>query len=159
MNGRAYYPSPVGDLAIESKEEKITTISFLKTSRQEEFVTPVIEQCVRELEEYFFQGRKFFTVDLAPQGSPFQLKVWNELLTIPYGKTSSYEDIAIQVGDIKSIRAIGLANGQNPIAIIIPCHRVIGKNGDLVGYGGGLENKTWLLQHEGAFSEQLKLFR
>jgi methylated-DNA-[protein]-cysteine S-methyltransferase len=159
MNGRAYYSSPVGDLAIESKEEKITAVSFLKTFRQEEFVTPVIEQCVRELEEYFFQGRKFFTIDLYPQGSPFQLRVWNELLAIPYGKTYSYEDLAIRLGDIKSIRAVGLANGQNPIAIIIPCHRVIGKNGNLVGYGGGLENKKWLLQHEGAFSEQLKLFR
>jgi methylated-DNA-[protein]-cysteine S-methyltransferase len=158
MNGRAYYSSPVGDLVIESKGEKITIVNFLKTSRQEEHATPVIEQCIRELEEYFFQGRKFFTVELDPQGSAFQLKVWNDLLTIPYGKTNSYEELAIRVGDIKSIRAVGLANGQNPIAIIIPCHRVIGKNGDLVGYGGGLENKTWLLQHEGAFSEQLKLF-
>jgi methylated-DNA-[protein]-cysteine S-methyltransferase len=158
MNGRSYYSSPVGDLVIESKGEKITIVNFLKTSRQEEHLTPVIEQCIRELEEYFFQGRKFFTVELDPQGSAFQLKVWNDLLTIPYGKTNSYEELAIRVGDIKSIRAVGLANGQNPVAIIIPCHRVIGKNGDLVGYGGGLENKTWLLQHEGAFSEQLKLF-
>jgi methylated-DNA-[protein]-cysteine S-methyltransferase len=158
MNGRVYYSSPVGDLVIESKGEKITVVNFLKTSRQEENLTPVIEQCIRELDEYFFQGRKFFTVELDPQGSPFQLKVWNELLTIPYGKTNSYESIAIQAGDIKTIRAVGLANGQNPIAIIIPCHRVIGKHGDLVGYGGGLENKTWLLHHEGAFSQQLKLF-
>jgi methylated-DNA-[protein]-cysteine S-methyltransferase len=158
MNGRAYYSSPLGDLIIESKGEKITVVNFLKTSRQEEHLTPVIEQCIRELDEYFFQGRKFFTVELEPQGSAFQLKVWNDLLTIPYGKTNSYEELAIRIGDVKSIRAVGLANGQNPIAIIIPCHRVIGKNGDLVGYGGGLENKTWLLQHEGAFSEQLKLF-
>jgi methylated-DNA-[protein]-cysteine S-methyltransferase len=158
MNGRAYFTSPVGELVIESKDDKIILANFLKTSRQEEHLTPVIEQCIRELEEYFFEGRKFFTVELDPQGSPFQLKVWNELLTIPYGRTTSYEDIAIRVGDIKSIRSVGLANGQNPIAIIIPCHRVIGKNGDLVGYGGGLDNKTWLLQHEGAFSEQLKLF-
>jgi methylated-DNA-[protein]-cysteine S-methyltransferase len=158
MNGRAYYSSPVGELLIESKEDKITVVNFLKAARQEETASPVIEQCVRELDEYFYTGRKFFTVELSPQGSPFQLKVWNELLLIPYGKTTSYEDIAIRVGDIKSIRAIGLANGQNPIAIIIPCHRVIGKNGDLIGYGGGLDNKIWLLQHEGAFSEQLKLF-
>jgi methylated-DNA-[protein]-cysteine S-methyltransferase len=158
MQGRAYYSSPVGHLVIESQNDKITLLNFLKTEKLEEMPSPVIEQCVRELDEYFYQGRKFFTVDLAPQGSTFQLKVWNELLTIPYGKTMSYEDLAIRVGDIKSIRAVGLANGQNPIAIIIPCHRVIGKNGDLGGYGGGLENKTWLLQHEGAFSEQLKLF-
>lgn len=158
MHGRAYYSSPVGDLVIESKGGKITLMNFLKTSRQEETLTPVIEQCLHELEEYFFKGRKFFNVELDPPGSPFQLKVWNELLTIPYGKTLSYEALAIRVGDIKSIRAVGLANGQNPIAIIIPCHRVIGKNGDLVGYGGGLDNKTWLLLHEGAFSEQLRLF-
>jgi methylated-DNA-[protein]-cysteine S-methyltransferase len=159
MQGRAYYSSPVGNLVIESKDEKITVLGFLRSEeRLDETSTPVIAQCIRELDEYFFEGRKFFTVELDPQGSPFQVKVWNELLTIPYGRTESYEGLAIRVGDIKSIRAIGLANGQNPIAIIIPCHRVIGKNGDLVGYGGGLENKTWLLQHEGAFSEQLKLF-
>jgi methylated-DNA-[protein]-cysteine S-methyltransferase len=158
MHGRAYYASPVGDLLIESKDDKITVVGFLKTERQPETMTPVIAQCIAELEEYFYQGRKFFTVELDPQGSPFQQKVWNELLTIPYGRTTSYEAIALGVGDLKSIRAVGLTNGQNPIAIIIPCHRVIGKNGDLVGYGGGLDNKVWLLQHEGAFSEQLKLF-
>jgi methylated-DNA-[protein]-cysteine S-methyltransferase len=156
--GRAYYSSPVGELLIESKDDKITVVNFLKTSRQAEMATPVIEQCIQELEEYFFQGRKFFTVELMPSGSAFQEKVWQELITIPYGKTMSYEALAIRVGDINSIRAVGLANGQNPIAILIPCHRVIGKNGDLVGYGGGLDNKVWLLQHEGAFSEQLKLF-
>jgi methylated-DNA-[protein]-cysteine S-methyltransferase len=158
MKGRAYYSSPVGDLIIESADDKITVVGFFKAERQEEVYTPIIRQCVSELEEYFFHGRKFFTVDLNPTGSGFQEKVWNELLTIPYGKTLSYEALAIRVGDIKSIRAVGLANGQNPIAIIIPCHRVIGKNGDLVGYGGGLDNKVWLLEHEGAFSEQLKLF-
>ena len=158
MNGRAYYRSPVGELVIESGNDKITLLNFLKSQKLEEAVTPVIEQCLQELDEYFYQGRKFFTVELDLQGSDFQTRVWNDLLTIPYGKTISYEALAIRVGDIKSIRAVGLANGQNPIAIIVPCHRVIGKNGDLVGYGGGLENKTWLLQHEGAFSEQLKLF-
>ena len=158
MEGRAYYRSPVGDLLIESVEDKITTVNFLKTSKLEETLTPVIEQCIQELDEYFFEGRKFFNVELKLSGSEFQNKVWNELLNIPYGNTISYEALAIRVGDINSIRAVGLANGQNPIAIIVPCHRVIGKNGDLVGYGGGLDNKTWLLQHEGAFSEQLKLF-
>lgn len=158
MEGRAYYHTPVGDLLIESFNDTITTVNFLKTSRLAESVTPVIEQCIRELEEYFFQGRKFFSVELGLRGSPFQTTVWSELQTIPYGKTISYEALAVRVGDIKSIRAVGLANGQNPVAIIVPCHRVIGKNGDLVGYGGGLDIKTWLLQHEGAFSEQLKLF-
>ena len=158
MTGRAYYSSPVGTLLIESKSDKITLVNFNKSEKLEENATPVIEQCLAQLEEYFFQGRKFFDLELDPIGSEFQRKVWNELLLIPYGKTISYEALAIQVGDINAIRAVGLANGQNPIAIIIPCHRVIGKNGDLIGYGGGLDNKTWLLQHEGAFSEQLKLF-
>lgn len=158
MTGRAYYSSPIGLLVIESENDKITVANFNKAARLEEHPTPVIEQCITQLEEYFFEGRKFFDVELDPVGSDFQRKVWNELLLIPYGKTISYEALAINVGDINSIRAVGLANGQNPIAIIIPCHRVIGKNGDLVGYGGGLDNKIWLLQHEGAFSEQLKLF-
>lgn len=158
MQGRSYLSSPVGDLLIESEGDKITTVNFLKSERLEENVTPVIEQCIHELEEYFFEGRKFFTIDLSPRGSVFQLKVWTELQNIPYGKTCSYEALAIRIGDINTVRAVGLANGQNPIAIIIPCHRVIGKNGSLVGYGGGLDTKTWLLQHEGAFTEQLKLF-
>ena len=158
MDGIAYYPSPVGDLVIHSRQGKITTLNFLKSEKSDTYLTPVIEQCISELEEYFFQGRKFFNVEIELTGSAFQNNVWNELLTIPYGKTISYLELAIRIGDINSIRAVGLANGQNPIAIIVPCHRVIGKNGDLVGYGGGVDKKVWLLQHEGAFSEQLKLW-
>ena len=158
MRGRSYYSSPVGDLIIESSDEKIVTLGFLKDSRQEEIQSSVIDQCITELEEYFFQGRKFFSFEVSLAGTAFQTKVWNELLTIPYGKTLSYEELAIRVGNIKSIRAVGLANGQNPIAIVIPCHRVIGKSGDLVGYGGGLDKKVWLLEHEGALRQQLSLF-
>jgi methylated-DNA-[protein]-cysteine S-methyltransferase len=158
MKGLAYYNSPVGELIVESEEDKIITVNFLKDSKREENPTAIIEQCITELEEYFYKGRKFFTVDLNPPGTDFQKKVWNELLTIPYGKTISYEALAIRIGNIKSIRAVGLANGQNPIAIIIPCHRVIGKGGELVGYGGGLDNKEWLLYHEGAILKQLSLF-
>jgi methylated-DNA-[protein]-cysteine S-methyltransferase len=158
MIGLSYYSSPVGELVIESKDDKITVVNFLKDSKREVNITPVIAQCIQELDEYFYKERKFFTVELDPAGSDFQKKVWNALLEIPYGKTVSYEDIAIRVGDVKTIRAVGLANGQNPIAIIVPCHRVIGKNGELVGYGGGIENKEWLLQHEGAILKQLSLF-
>ncbi len=158
MNGIAYYSSPVGDLLIESEDGKICTVNFVKQSRQEEIYTSVIEQCIFELDEYFYKGRKFFNVELNPRGTEFQKKVWNELLTIPYGTTVSYEALAIRIGNINSVRAVGLANGQNPIAIIIPCHRVIGKGGTLVGYGGGLENKEWLLNHEGAILKQLTLF-
>jgi methylated-DNA-[protein]-cysteine S-methyltransferase len=158
MKGRAYYTSPVGELLIESEEGKITTVNFLKDSKQEESYRPIIEQCILELDEYFYKGRKFFNVELNPQGTEFQRRVWSELATIPYRKTISYEALAVKLGNIKAIRAVGLANGQNPIAIIIPCHRVIGKGGSLVGYGGGVENKEWLLNHEGAILKQLTLF-
>lgn len=158
MSGIGYYASPIGDLAITSSGGKITSLNFLDGQRTEQQLTPAIEQCITELDEYFLHGRKFFTIEIELSGTSFQKRVWTELLTIPYGKTISYMDLALRLGDINSIRAVGLANGQNPIAIVVPCHRVIGKNGDLVGYGGGMEKKLWLLQHEGAFSEQLKLW-
>jgi methylated-DNA-[protein]-cysteine S-methyltransferase len=158
MKGLAYFSSPVGELLIQSEADKIITVNFLKDVKQSEARTTVIEQCVEELDEYFYRGRKFFTVDLDLRGTDFQKLVWSELITIPYGSTISYEALAIRIGNIKSIRAVGLANGQNPIAIIVPCHRVIGKSGDLIGYGGGLENKEWLLYHEGALLRQLSLF-
>ncbi|MEX1238946.1 MAG: methylated-DNA--[protein]-cysteine S-methyltransferase [Cyclobacteriaceae bacterium] len=157
MKGIGFYASPLGDLAITSHEDKITGVSFLTAERSGESPTPIIEQCISEVDEYFFRGRKFFNVELQFSGTDFQNKVWNQLLTIPYGRTISYLELAIRVGDINSIRAVGFANGQNPIAILVPCHRVIGKNGDLIGYAGGLDKKIWLLQHEGAFSEQLRL--
>src|SRR5258706_11028844 len=158
MKGIAYYTSLVGELLIESENEKIVTLGFLKDSKQEELRTSAIDQCIKELEDYFFSDRKFFSFEMNLIGTEFQIKVWNELLNIPFGKTVSYEELAIRIGNIKSIRAVGLANGQNPIAIVVPCHRVIGKSGDLVGYGGGLDKKIWLLQHEGAIQEQLSLF-
>jgi len=158
MIDRAFYSSPIGELIIESENEKIITVGFLNESKQEESWSVVIDQCISELEEYFLRGRKFFSFEMKLIGTEFQTKVWNELLTIPYGKTISYEELAIRVGNIKSIRAVGLANGANPIAIVVPCHRVIGKSGDLVGYGGGLDKKIWLLQHERAIQEQLSLF-
>lgn len=158
MDGLAYYASPLGDLMIASRGSKITTVGFHSGERKEARLTPIIEQCVHELDEYFFSGRKFFNVEISFAGSQFQNRVWSELLAIPYGRTISYIELAIRVGDINSVRAVGLANGHNPLAILVPCHRVIGKDGDLVGYGGGLDKKIWLLQHEGAFAEQLKLF-
>lgn len=158
MRGIAYFSSPVGELQIESENEKITMLGFLWDPKQDEIRAPAIEQCISELEEYFAGHRKFFSFEMDLQGSEFQRKVWNELLNIPYGKTISYQELAIRVGDIKSIRAVGLANGQNPIAIAVPCHRVIGKSGELVGYGGGLDRKIWLLQHEGAIQKQLSIF-
>jgi methylated-DNA-[protein]-cysteine S-methyltransferase len=158
MDGIAYYTSPLGGLEITSVDGKITGVAFHNGERSHDRMTPEIEQCIVELDEYFYRGRKFFNVDVQPSGTDFQKKVWHELVSIPYGKTISYLELAIRVGDINSVRAVGLANGQNPISILIPCHRVIGKDGDLVGYGGGMDKKLWLLQHEGAFAEQLQLF-
>jgi methylated-DNA-[protein]-cysteine S-methyltransferase len=157
--GIAYYRnSPVGNLIIESENNSIIRIGFWKDACSAENLTPAIEQCIQELEEYFLKGRKFFTFNLGFRGTEFQNKVWRELINIPYGTTISYEELAIRLGDTKLMRAVGLANGQNPIAIVVPCHRVIGKNGNLTGYGGGLENKQWLLEHEGALLKQLSLF-
>jgi methylated-DNA-[protein]-cysteine S-methyltransferase len=157
MNGLAYYMSPVGELEIQSQDDAITLVGFLRKIKTAENLTPVIQTCMRELDEYFVGGRKFFDVKIELHGSSFQQNVWNKLLEIPYGTTTYYADIATKVGDVNSVRAVGLANGQNPIAIIVPCHRVIGKDGSLVGYGGGLERKVWLLKHEGALN-QLDLF-
>lgn len=105
---------------------------------------------VRELEEYFAGTRRKFTVPFVLRGTPFQRRVWEELCRIPYGKTISYAELARRIGNPKAVRAVGLANGANPIAIIVPCHRVIGANGTLTGYGGGLNTKRFLLDLERA---------
>lgn len=157
MQGLAYYPSPVGELEIQSEEDAITLVGFLRKSKKSEIRTPIIQTCIQELTEYFSGKRKHFTVKIELHGSAFQQSVWNKLLEIPYGKTTYYADIAAKVGDMHAAQAVGLANGQNPIAILVPCHRVIGKDGSLVGYGGGLDKKIWLLRHEGALN-QLDLF-
>ncbi len=102
----------------------------------------------RQLDEYFAGSRQQFELPLHPSGTPFQLEVWGALLTIPYGETVSYADIARRIRRPRAVRAVGAANGANPLAIIVPCHRVIGSHGDLVGYGGGLPAKRWLLAHE-----------
>jgi len=106
------------------------------------------DQLLKELIEYFDGSRKHFSIPVQPAGTEFQKKVWNRLMEIPFGKTESYETVTISLGNPKAIRAVAAANGQNPIAILIPCHRVIGKNGNLTGYAGGLERKRFLLNHE-----------
>ena len=108
------------------------------------------EDVVQQLEEYFARKRKVFTVPIAPVGTSFQQRVWTELQTIPYGETRSYRELADAIGNRSAMRAVGAANGRNPISIIVPCHRVIGSNGTLVGYGGGLERKRFLLDLEQA---------
>ena len=159
MNGLAYYSSPVGVLEIGSEGDAITKVWYVRDEsvRQAEHLTPIIQQCMEEFDEYFMKRRKFFDVKIKLIGTDFQQKVWTQLTEIPYGKNSYYAVIALIAGDLNSVRAVGLANGQNPIAIIVPCHRVIGKDGTMVGYGGGLDRKEWLLRHEGVLN-QLEIF-
>jgi len=141
--------SPVGHLKIEGDDRSITGI-WLNAKGA---VTPgraagALAELERQLEAYFSGALKTFDLPLAPKGTPFQIDVWSALQTIPYGATCSYSDIARQIGRADAVRAVGAANGQNPIPIVIPCHRVIGANGSLTGFGGGLPMKKWLLAHE-----------
>ena len=108
--------------------------------------------------EYFCGARRSFHLPLAPEGTPFQLRVWQALSTIPYGETLSYGELARRLGVSGGARAVGLANGANPLPIVVPCHRVIGASGSLTGYGGGLERKTWLIDHERRWRNELLKF-
>ena len=114
----------------------------------------ILEDCIKQLDEYFQSKRKIFSIPLELHGTEFQKKVWNELLNIPFGKTISYLQLAKELGDVKLIRAVGGANGKNPVSIIVPCHRVIGSDGTLIGYGGGLDKKKWLLEFEGVLVQK-----
>lgn len=150
----AYYDSPLGDLEIRAKEGIITAVLFRSRPAQFEATTvsPIIGQCITQLDEYFKGDRVMFELPLQPEGTTFQTLVWKELQKIPYGETISYIELARRLGDEKVVRAAGSANGKNPVGIIIPCHRVIGANGKLVGYAGELWRKEWLLKHEAAFA-------
>lgn len=149
-----YYESPLGRLLLAEEHDALTCLAFgaIKNFPDTEICrkdTTLLQAAKLQLMEYFAGNRKTFDLPLAPAGTPFQKKVWEALCTIPYGETKSYQDIAVQIGTPKGCRAVGMANNRNPIAIIVPCHRVIGKNGSMVGYGGGLWIKEWLLNHEG----------
>ncbi|AEV28206.1 O-6-methylguanine DNA methyltransferase [Sphaerochaeta pleomorpha str. Grapes] len=143
----AYYRSPFGLISILSDSEAIRALSFgyLPGDEQEK---PVLHDAIIQLQEYFAGKRKVFTLPLRTKGTPFQESVWYQLQQIPYGETRSYADIAFEIDNPKAFRAVGMANNRNPIGIIIPCHRVIGKNGALVGYAGGLQYKQKLLELE-----------
>ncbi len=142
--------SPLGALYIICDAKNLKAIEFRKSaaSKLEKKSTVLSKKIAKQLEQYFAKKRATFDVPLAPEGTPFQKKAWNALLSIPFGKTISYQDQAIKTGKKSAVRAIGGANGRNPIPIIIPCHRVIGKNGKLTGYAGGLSIKEKLLQLE-----------
>jgi methylated-DNA-[protein]-cysteine S-methyltransferase len=145
---RTYYSSPIGILEISGTEEGIASIIFVDEAGKTNSVPEVLNNAYIQLEEYFNGRRKVFDLKLDARGTDFQRKVWDELINIPFGETVTYKDIAIKLGDSNAVRAVGNANGKNPVSIVVPCHRVIGTNGKLTGYAGGLERKAWLLKHE-----------
>jgi methylated-DNA-[protein]-cysteine S-methyltransferase len=155
MSGRLHkldYESPIGVLEIMGTEDVICSIMF---AEQDQIVNPiqdetplVLRQCAEQLDAYFNGKRYEFTFPIEFQGTEFQKTVWNALKGIPYAETGSYKDIAVSIGNEKAIRAVGSANGKNRLSIVIPCHRIIGSNGKLTGYAGGLWRKEWLLNHE-----------
>ena len=147
-----FYETPVGKIGLADNGRAITDLFFGEDSPLTEYIineTELLKSAYKQLMEYFSGSRKIFDLPLAFEGTSFQQKVWKALLTIPYGQVRSYKDIAKQTGNEKACRAVGMANNRNSIGIIIPCHRVIGSNGKLVGYGGGLDIKRYLLQLEG----------
>jgi len=149
-----YYQSPVGLLRISGTENYICELSFIDTiekppaDHSRKKIPQNVIQCVEQLIQYFHGERRVFEFPINQEGTAFQQKVWNELIGIPFGKTISYLELSRRLGDTKAIRAAASANGKNNIAIVVPCHRVIGSNNDLVGYGGGIWRKKWLLDHE-----------
>jgi methylated-DNA-[protein]-cysteine S-methyltransferase len=148
MQYQTSFNSPVGCLILKSNGQAITVVSFSEIDLQEENTCEVLESCKAQLDDYFSGKSLSFDLPLSPEGTEFQQKVWAELLKIPYGETITYMDMAIRLGDPKCIRAAGTANGKNPIAIIIPCHRVIGAGNKLTGYAGGIWRKKILLELE-----------
>ncbi|WP_072303806.1 methylated-DNA--[protein]-cysteine S-methyltransferase [Cellulophaga fucicola] len=153
----AYIKTPLGIAKIEGDEDGLSVISVLDDAEVTTVIPEVLEDAVYQLQEYFSGERTTFSIELNPEGTDFQKKVWNGLLEIPYGKTCSYLELSKVLGDPKAIRAVAAANGKNPLWIIIPCHRVIGSNGSLTGYAGGLHRKKWLLEHESP-AKQTSLF-
>ena len=151
------YKSPIGMIEIIGTDEAICSILFSERDTvdnvlQEE--TPkVLEQCMGQLHKYFKGELHEFTFPYIFEGTNFQKTVWNALINIPYAETGSYKDIAVSIGNEKAIRAVGSANGKNKLSIVIPCHRIIGSNGKLTGYAGGLWRKEWLLKHERTFKK------
>lgn len=148
----AYYASPLGQLKIVCTDEHVQEVIFMEEQVAEQAEeSPLLSRCVQQLDEYFSGNRKVFELPLQQTGTGFQQKVWNLLLQIPFGKTVSYNTLSKQYGDVKAVRAVASANGKNNLAIIVPCHRVIGSNQSLTGYAGGLWRKKWLLEHEAKY--------
>ncbi|SNY95143.1 methylated-DNA--[protein]-cysteine S-methyltransferase [Flagellimonas pacifica] len=153
----AYLQTPIGLTEFEGDENGLAAVRVLDTKKPIGIIPEVLEDAVYQFREYFEGNRKNFDLKLNPLGTDFQKNVWKLLQEIPFGKTISYLELSKKLGDPKAIRAVASANGKNPLWIIVPCHRVIGSNGDLVGYAGGLHRKKWLLEHESP-AKQMALF-
>ena len=145
-----YLESPIGLIEVGGTPEGITSMVFVEERRPEVLPNGVVDAALEQLGQYLAGVRRAFDLPLVQRGTDFQRQVWQQLRTLPYGKTSSYQEIAQAIGKPRAVRAVGAANGRNPISIVVPCHRVIGSDGSLTGYGGGLWRKEWLLRHEGS---------
>jgi methylated-DNA-[protein]-cysteine S-methyltransferase len=153
-----YITSPIGELELCAGDDGLVSVLFVSThkkelSKQVETEHPVLAETEKQLNAYFNKRLTAFNLPLALDGTEFQKRVWNQLTKTTFGNTINYLELAKQLGDEKCIRAAASANGKNPISIIVPCHRIIGSDGSLVGYSGNLERKQWLLQHEGAYRD------
>lgn len=146
----AYYKSPIGTIKIAAVDDLIYSVDFTDEVDDATYTSHEIQNCVFQLDEYFAGKRRNFSINYVfDKGTDFQKRVWNEMMKIPFGKVVSYEDIAVSIGHAKAFRAVGSAVGKNPLAIIIPCHRVVRSDGKAGNYSGGQWRKLWLLNHEG----------
>lgn len=155
MEEVAYIETPLGVAKITGNEEGLSSIIVLNSAVQlTDSIPAFLADAVYQLNEYFEGARKWFQLELNPEGTDFQKRVWKQLEQIPYGKTTSYLELSKSLSDVNAIRAVAAANGKNPLWIVIPCHRVIGSDGALTGYAGGIHRKKWLLEHESPFKQQ-----
>jgi methylated-DNA-[protein]-cysteine S-methyltransferase len=157
----SYYSSPIGTIKISAIDTGLTSVLFVEEAIKPSMSNVHSEACKKQLDEYFKGERKDFSVPCQLLGTPFQKEIWNKLVTIPFGEKISYLELGKKVNSPNASRAVGNANSKNIILIVLPCHRVIGENGDLTGYAGGMWRKKWLLEHEGKFSgapTQLSMF-
>lgn len=155
LTNTAYYESPIGIIQLVETDGFLTIVHFMRADEKQESTnnnSPVLQNTITQLDEYFAGSRHQFDLPLQAAGTAFQQTVWQQLLQIPFAEVITYLQLAKRLGNVKSIRAAASANGKNPLAIIIPCHRVIGANGQLTGYAGGLPRKQWLLEHEAAMA-------
>jgi methylated-DNA-[protein]-cysteine S-methyltransferase len=144
-----YCRSKIGLIEVGGTESEILSVEFVEHHRTEYQSHTTVREGVRQIDEYMRGQRREFDLFLGLYGTDFQVKVWRQVLTVPYGQVATYQEIADAIGNPRAVRAVGAANGRNPLPLVVPCHRIVGRDGRLVGYGGGLWRKEWLLRHEG----------